>query len=66
MKIIYIKRISKDGNTRGKTIIKKIKSCKDCHWSYEGKCDFTKNYLNKDDTIPDWCPLENYEEDTTK
>ena len=60
MKVIYNKKISKNGNMPGKTFIIKIKSCKDCHWSYNSKCDLTGNYLNRDNSIPDYCPLDDY------
>jgi len=62
MKTIYNKRISKNGNIYGKTIIEKIESREYCHWKYDKKCDLTKKELNKDNTIPSWCPLDNYKE----
>jgi len=62
VKVIYNKLISKDGNMPGKTLIKKIKSCMDCHWKYQWKCDLTGNYLNEDNSIPDYCPLEDWKE----
>ena len=60
MKAIYNKRISKNGNIVGKETIEIIKSCKDCHWKYERKCDLTKKELNADNSIPDYCPLDDY------
>ena len=60
MKVIYNKRISRKGNFIGKETLEKIESCKDCHWSYNGKCDFSEKCLNKDNSIPAWCPLDDY------
>lgn len=62
MKIIYNKAISKNGNISGKTTIEKIESCNNCHWKDTWECLLTKKRLNEDNSIPKWCPLEDYNE----
>ncbi len=63
-KVIYSWKIAKNGNIGKRVILDEIKSCGDCQWKIVWICGIEKKRVNDDNSIPGWCPLEDYKDDT--